>query len=144
MTEPLAKAYRLNNPPCIAESVDNDVVIIDLDTGTYHSIKGFSGVIWNALTQSGPASTLVDAIDDQSKKTAFSAALAQFIEQLLERELVAVSPKIKTETLDSIHLPEDFSLQVDSFTDMQELLSLDPIHDADDEMGWPKEKALAE
>jgi hypothetical protein len=80
----------------------------------------------------------VDAHD--AKKSEFSAELNHFIESLCKTNLLREGGSENAEPLKTITLPDSYSFEFESYTDMQELLSLDPIHDVDDAIGWPKQK----
>jgi hypothetical protein len=70
-----------------------------------------------------------------------AAKLQGFVDSLLAEQLIrrALQGGSAASTpLAPIALwPED-SLRFERFTDMQDLLILDPIHEVDDEAGWPK------
>lgn len=134
-------SFELNNPPCIQEVIDNDAVIIDLDTGTYHNMKGFSGTVWTLVIERYQLDKIVAALcTDDATKQLFGVYLNQFIEMLLAKNLVRTCGSDNEERPPAIELPDDIKLDCTSYTDMQELLALDPIHEVDDTVGWPQKK----
>src|SRR3954466_3604431 len=132
---PLTARYELNNPPAVAELVEGEVIAINLDTGSYYSLIGPAAEVWNRLVAgfspqeilAGPADELADS-------------LQRFIDALLAEGLIrpasgAPAPAASMPAL--APWPSD-ALRFDHFTDMQDLLLLDPIHDVDERTGWPK------
>lgn len=77
-------------------------------------------------------------------------ALQQFITELAEDQLVVAVATPTVATAGASNKANDHHMStsqrcftppvLNKFTDMQELLLLDPIHDVD-ETGWPKRKA---
>ena len=43
-------SYRINSPSVIHETIDDEVVIINLDKGHYYSLDGCGSDIWLGLT----------------------------------------------------------------------------------------------
>ena len=77
-----------------------------------------------------PASAAVSL--DGSLSGFLKALLA---EQLIRRAPGSLAPSAPIESL--APWPAD-ALRFERFTDMQDLLVLDPIHEVDEEAGWPK------
>lgn len=131
--------YELNNPPVISEVIDGEVVAIDLDAGNYFSLRGPAVAVWSALLDGAAPRDIVAAAATPGAEPALADALELFVERLLADRLlrprndtggapVAVAP-LQAWSRDE--------LDYECFTDMQNLLGLDPIHEADDRLGWP-------
>jgi hypothetical protein len=107
----------------LAEVFGDEAVVVQLRTGAYYSFDGAATARWTALGQSA---TLADLEDDGS--------LEEFVRYLAGEELVALSgplPGGPSEVVDTWP-------GIEKFTDMEDLLVLDPIHDIDlDGDGWP-------
>ena len=138
--------YKINSPYVVSEVfADNEAAIINLKTGTYHSLNTMATAIW-ALVESGANLNELTtfAIDnhDVEKETA-SAHIEQFLESLVKADLI-----VRTETEQVVHVSESASSKkrdyerpvLESYEDMQELLLLDPIHEVD-ETTWLQKKA---
>ena len=41
--------YRINSPPVIHQTLDGEVIVVNLDTGTYYSLVGTGAAIWDAV-----------------------------------------------------------------------------------------------
>lgn len=138
--------YRINTERFAHETVDGEVIIIDMDEGNYFSMRGTSAVIWelitNNLSHSGIISALTSAShasnEDISKSV--GAFMAQLVGEKILQEQSAESPDaIKTELASLDFQPPTF----DKYTEMQDLLTLDPIHEVD-ETGWPNSTKAAD
>ena len=137
----MSAVYEINTPHVISESLGNETVIINLETGTYHNLNSNAAQIWQNLQQPIASETLLNAInvEDTAFATTVNQAVFDFIAQLLEQGLIRVSINEPiTHPCPSIVL-SDSVLVCETFTDMQDLLGLDPIHDADPSAGWPQQ-----
>jgi len=134
----LDQSYRLNAPNCISEAVEDDLIVINLGTGRYYNMRGSSVLAWHALMDGHAPVALIQANQwDADHLTAFE----QFIAQLVSENLIVAAPTSSHENLApiiAVQSSED-GFRLDIFTDMEEILGLDPIHEADNQgTGWPK------
>ena len=136
----LTERYELNSPPMIAEVVEGEVIAIDLDRGSYYSLVGPAAEVWSALI-AGRSGEEILAAADMAHDQVPAAKLQGFVESLLSEQLIRRAAPQSTGAaatpLAAIAWSED-GLRFERFTDMQDLLILDPIHEVDDEAGWPK------
>lgn len=121
-------AYRIRAPQVVHESVAGEVVAIDFATGSYFSLRGPAEAVWAALSGAEPRAvdTLVEAAGD----AADPGQVATFLDQLVDLGL-----------LERTGAPAGNGhgtgeLVVEHFTDMEDLILLDPVHDVSD-AGWP-------
>jgi hypothetical protein len=133
--------FRVNAPHVIHESIDGEVIIINLETGNYYSVKGSGAHVWDVI-QAGPAistSTVVDAV---------APAYDAFVGQLLEEGLVAetagpaVAPPASAASSGNGANRVFEAPRLEKYTDMQDLVLLDPVHEVD-EQGWPQQRPEA-
>lgn len=127
--------YQLKNPPCIAELVDGEYVVINLDTGKYFNMVGLGAQLFEALISGVSLPELMSLGDGDT----FSRDLEQFVALALEEGLIHEAPSVSS---NSQSIPVKLSgipetLRINVYTDMQELLGLDPIHEVDSSQGWP-------
>jgi hypothetical protein len=141
---------KVNAPAVVAEIIDGEAVIMDLASGHYFSTRHVGCDIWRGvergLTRSSIARTLVARYEvDES---AAGAAVDMFVRDLLERNLVVeVSASAGNgdapEAESAAARRRDFAPPVlEAYSDMEEMLLLDPIHDVD-AAGWPMPKSDA-
>lgn len=123
---------------------------MDLGTGHYFSTQHAGSDIWRGIelgaTQHAIAGFLADSYRIEPRVAL--EAVATFIDELKARNLVVEENGAGTSVQEPGNWMEEagrpFSRPVlHAYTDMQELLLLDPIHDVD-QAGWPMPKAPEE
>ena len=125
---------RINSPAVNHQSIDGEVVAINLATGAYYSLRNLAAAIWERID----AGRLPDAILAEVA-TLYGEdarpAVEKFLDQLADEGLLVHGRHAASIT--PAPLPATFGPPVfEKFTDMQDLLLLDPIHEVD-EIGWP-------
>lgn len=133
-------AFRINEPEVIAEEIEGEVIILNFDSGSYYSLNENAMGIWHLLQGGYPYTALLNAWQAACKSAGepVIVTFTTFMEELQQERLIVPT------TLTAI--PADApalavvnpaaGLVLNKFTDLQNLLLLDPIHDVD-EMGWP-------
>jgi hypothetical protein len=138
---------RVATPHVIHESIDGETIIINLDSGTYYSTKGSGAQIWEAI-QGAPGvrvSDLADAVAQShvAASTDVPTAVQEFVTQLRDEGLVvSVEGDLPAAETPPIS-PADTQFlapTLEKYTDMQDLVLLDPVHQVD-ETGWPAARA---
>lgn len=140
----MATLFKISSPQITSEVVDGEVMIINLQNGQYFNINGSSLEIWAALQEGASREAILAGLSQRysADAPALAASLDQLLEELQKDELIAVSEgssaelPVATEAAKASFIAPILS----KFSDMQELLLLDPIHDVDD-AGWPRAKA---
>jgi hypothetical protein len=138
-----APSFRINAPDVINETIDGEAIILHLGTGRYYSAQGCGAQAWSWLSAGIPTACVVDllAANYDSDRTTIEAALGRFVEQLRAEDLLAVSPSSAAEVPRPVVPPGDrepFALPLlECYTDLQDLLLLDPVHEVDAGRGWP-------
>ena len=135
--------FRVNTPTVTHETIDGEAVIINLDSGNYYSLVEAGSLIW-AIVERGASASEVQHLVQQSYE-GDAANMDQGVQELLvqlqqENLIVPVdgTPAVDLTDLHNGHKKLPFKTPLlNKFSDMQELLLLDPIHDVDD-TGWPK------
>lgn len=141
------KNYKPNEVDIIYENFGDEVVIINLKTGIYYSLINTAMMIWDLIEKQTNMDELFLGFAETKTedRIKIKKEIKRFITEL-EREKLIV-PFVKTDNNKNIHTkvikPEDFldKLLVNppvlkKYSDQQELLLLDPIHDVSD-LGWP-------
>ena len=130
---PQEQRYEVNRPDVVDESVDGEVLIVHLGTGTSYRSRGAGDAAWQLLASGRTPGEAATPLGQDE------AALRDFLAELVEEGL------LRTRGSEPDGLPEfqpvPGPLVLEKYTDMQELLLLDPIHDVDDEEGWPNVRA---
>lgn len=135
-----SQRFVMRSPNVVADAIDNEVVAVNLETGTYFSLFQQSAWLWSALTTGQSVQTVVESVQDlgpYSKEMVYS-----FVMELLKYELIeplsADSPLSQpTEMLPPIPPAPFAPLTINAHMELQDILLLDPVHDSD-ETGWPE------
>jgi hypothetical protein len=133
--------YRIDKPAILAEEISGEVLAIDNRTGCYMSITGSGVPIWNLIAAGHTPVETTDVLATRfsGDVEAIRAAVLAFVERLVETGLVVVADRPRPDAMSarSVDSIEPFTAPVlDVYTDMEELLLFDPIHDVT-EKGWP-------
>jgi len=135
--------YRINGPIIVDEIFDDEIIVINFDNGNYFSLRQSSIPIWKGIKEGlGTVSILIDLEREYilSSEVAEETIL-EVINMFLAEGLISKNDIIKEENstvagkVFSEKIPFEVPL-IEKFTDMNDLLLLDPVHDVD-EKGWP-------
>ena len=126
--------FQINSPKVIHQIFDSEVVIVNLETGIYYSIRGSGIDVWRGLNVGIAPDQIIEVFVPVGAET----KIREFMQEL-EREQLIVQTDAEKEsgTGGTFSAPEVFVPPVlEKFTDMREMLLIDPIHELD-ESGWP-------
>ncbi len=142
----MSTCYRVASPQITSEILDDEVMIINLKNGHYFNISGSGTEIWDLLQQGSSVNQLLSRLGQcyQGNEATFQSHLEDFLNSLQKEELIAAftaeNGASDTQPSSPAVSQKNFTPPVLSkYSDMQELLLLDPIHDVDD-AGWPQAK----
>ena len=125
------------------EVADGEAVIMDLSAGRYFSSKNSGAVIWNCveagLSQSQIGAKVAELYN--LDETAAQTETDTFLDKLMANRLIEPSSEAEPQPIEGapdIATPTGAfeSPELIVYEDMQDLIMLDPIHDAAEE-GWP-------
>jgi len=133
----------------VHETIDGETVILNLQSGNYYSLDGIGAQIWNYIEKGATVYHIIDMLrsDFKGDRDEIESETNKFLSELVEEKLVILDESDTSDSFqtDANKLENDIQKQERSFippilnkyTDMQDLLLLDPIHDVDDSRGWP-------
>jgi hypothetical protein len=135
-------SYRCDPQKVVHETIDGEVILIQLETGNYYSLGGSGAEIWALLRQGGSPEELAerlhpsfDAPSGQIEEAVERLTSELVAEGLLEQggdgPTVAIAPN--GEVRERVPFVEPV---LEKYTDMQDFLLVDPIHEVG-EAGWP-------
>lgn len=140
--------FELNEPSVVSETIEGESVIINLDTGIYYSMQRTAAAIWEQIEQRRTVGDILDRIKAQFVDVGedIDAQVQQFLKELVEEALVREAADHDAgENSDPAGgetgapgLPFERPM-LNRYSDMADLLLLDPIHEVD-ETGWPQMK----
>ena len=136
--------YRINSPKVIHQVFETEVVVVNLETGTYYSVEGAGIDIWRMLAAQRTTDEIVSAMtqNDNGSAAANAETIRAFLGQVADEALIVPDENGANgrSELGSLPAARDLAAQparLRKFTDMRDLLLLDPIHELD-EAGWPQ------
>lgn len=143
--------FAINSPHVIRETFDDDeVVIVNLNSGSYYSLEKVAAEIWHLLEKGNAFDEILAdlALRYDGDGNEIEATVRQFFHELQQDDLIVSVESQGEEGRDAstnvtpggeiLKLPFQAPVLL-KYTDMQELLVLDPIHEVDDS-GWPKSR----
>jgi hypothetical protein len=134
-----SQRFELNNPPVVAELVEGEAIAINLKSGCYYSLTGPAAMLWARLLDGSSPAEILAAVSGGDAADEARAGLWQFVDNLLAEELIRPAANRMPETAARPLNPwAKGALRLERFTDMQDMLTLDPIHEIDSEFGWPR------
>jgi hypothetical protein len=140
----------INSPHVVHETIDGETILIHLGTGTYYSLDGAGATIWNLLAAglSEDEVTARLASGGGVDPAAVEQAVGSLAVELLREELLThpaddiASGSASRVAEIELEIADPFvSPVLHKYTDMQEFMLVDPIHDVDADAGWPHVKA---
>ena len=139
--------YQLKTDSISAEDFGGELVVVNFSNGKYYGLAGAAPMIWSLLAA---PSSLDEVMNEVSRRTGaprqqVESSIAQFLRQLQDEELVSVLAHAGvTAPISAEHnsaagdAEEEFKIpELTVYSDLQELILLDPVHDADPDHGWP-------
>jgi hypothetical protein len=134
-------------PEIVHETVDGEVIAIDLGNGSYYSLAGSAPAIWDLLVD-GATEAEIRAVllgSFAAEESEIGAAVAGLLPQLEENGLVVreeVTPEGSPPPsgVAAGERPAFEAPRLERYTDMKDYFLLDPIHEVD-AAGWPRPAA---
>jgi hypothetical protein len=121
----------------IHDAFDEEIVVVNLTTGSYYSLTGLACKVWKAICDGASKDSLLEMFrsmaSDENVET-FLALLAREGLVIVDGEIL--SP-INAEELSCVLDSTPFQATLEKHTDAEELLLIDPIHEVD-AGGWPR------
>lgn len=124
------------------DRLQDEVIIINVATGSYYSGSGTAADIWSLFAQ---GTSLAEAARKLASEYSCNEHdvlrdVDRCVGFLLERGLLQQNDQAAS-TMTDLVLPQSVRTDwnapdFDEYTDMWDLIKLDPIHEADD-VGWP-------
>ncbi len=136
------KFYKINDPDVSAEFFEEEALAINLKTGSYYSLRFSALPFWRLITDGVSFENTIDTLSKfySIKQNDLLLEFSEFLKLLLENSLIKESTEYKTtntiEWLD--RSKKEYQKPIlEAYSDMQDLLLIDPIHEVDVNKGWP-------
>lgn len=137
--------YQANEPAVAAETIDGEAVIVNLRSGDYFSAAGVGCLVWDWLSQGATRDEVTRELAARYRveEPVAASAVESFLSDLLAHELLREwpnPPEVVSFTPptngDPASHPDWDPPKLAVYSDMKDLLLLDPIHEVED-AGWP-------
>jgi hypothetical protein len=135
--------YRLNRPSVVAETIERETIILNLQSGCYYSLLGSGFEILALIDAIGDVDQVVASLQARHGVPAdeLRGHVSTLVASLVSEGLIVSGPNMSFEPGETLDAPGGaFEPPVLSkFDDLKDLLLADPIHDVG-EGGWPSQK----
>ncbi len=142
--------FCINTPVVVCEVVGGESILIHFDKGSYYSSDQEGARIIDGLATGQSLQVLTGELSNRSgaPMTSVTAVVNRFLQLLLDEDIIRPTQETSSS---KIELPVDEDLyaqyvatghpvpHLETYTDLKDLLILDPIHDVD-AAGWPRVK----
>ncbi|HEX6699164.1 MAG TPA: PqqD family protein [Gaiellaceae bacterium] len=141
----MAARFRVNSPNVIHETIEGEVILIDLTSGTYYSLREAGAAIWQAIEWGADEDDALAALrvqyegSEQEMRDGVRQLLDQLVDEGLIRSHAGPAPMPETPLPASNGGPRApfRPPALEKHTDMQDLILLDPVHEVGAQ-GWPQ------
>jgi len=137
--------YRINRPRVIFENIEGELILVNMEKGCYFSTDAVGAAIWDLIESGSSVQDIIQALRFRFEGDAqdIAHAVHAFIARLEREELIvpgtpADANGVATPESPS-HRPAFASPELQKYTDMRDMLLLDPVHDVEAQ-GWPVPK----
>jgi len=129
----------------VYDTVDGETVVVALATGTYYTITGAGVDMWSAASAGVRFGDAVIFLQGRypSERETMRSVLARWLDELVAEGLVHTGPGNGAEISDDLAPTDRTTYEAPvlvRYTDLQSLILLDPIHEADVHTGWPNRR----
>jgi Coenzyme PQQ synthesis protein D (PqqD) len=141
--------YRVNSPHVISETLGGETIIVNLASGHYFNLQGTAVDVWQELEQGKAVESIVLALEHRYEAGAgeVRASVEKLVDDFVAAELIVAEGNGAGE---AVSAPPGASAErapfvapsFTTFTDMQDIILLDPVHEVDTR-GWPHAPADA-
>lgn len=124
-----------NKNQVVSDLIDGEMMLLNMEAGNYFSLGGSGAALWTCFQQGADPDRLLGAIRQAyPEQDSVSQDFQNFLELLKADELLVegtVDAGLAPVLASEYQVP-----RLEKYSDLQDLLLIDPIHEAD-ESGWP-------
>lgn len=134
--------YLINVPKVVDEIFEDEIIVINFENGDYFSLRQSAIDIWKDIKNGYSFKLILENLQIRYKTNVSEAQgiLSKLIDEFIKEGLIHPSTETKEDNNPTAEIPitqVPFETPIfEKFTDMNDLLLLDPVHDVD-EKGWP-------
>jgi hypothetical protein len=139
----VGETYSINAPDVIAETIDGETMLVNLATGSYYNLEGSGADVWSRLMDGATPRLISEelAARFEGDPAEIEAAVARLVDELRAEQIVVESAGGDSQAAapaqpDAGERRPFVPPKLAKFTDMQDIILLDPVHEVD-ARGWP-------
>lgn len=142
----LSDRFEIAGQDIVHETIEGEVVIVNLENGFYYSTEKTGCHVWNMIVGGCSLGDIVQTLSDRfpEQTDEIGTSTRRVISDLLGENLILCSADSNDQAASEnppVELGNEFSPPVlEKHKEMQDLLLVDPIHEVADS-GWPNKKA---
>ena len=129
--------FKENSQKVVSDLIDGEMMLLNMEAGHYYSLMGAGAPLWSLICEGTTREALLESLTNaypKNDKLVLEADLDDFLKSLRSEELVSECSEAQSV---AVEFEKDYAPpKVATYSDLQDLLLLDPIHDVD-ETGWP-------
>ena len=131
--------YKLNEEKMFYDMAEGQAIVINFTTGMYYGTSSLGSAVLDALLAGAAVPVVLEALQALEGCPAdMEEKLNAFVQALVDMEIITAGETTGAACpIDAAALADGFALTVDEFTEVQDLILADPVHDVDVEQGWP-------
>jgi hypothetical protein len=133
------RVLEVAKPDCVADDLDGEIVVLNLVSGVYFSLRDLAAAVWRDLAAGHSVGSLISGIGRVDERIAEATAtlIDNFEQTGIMRQANPRPVEMEPESITLVRTGET-RLTIESFEDMKQLVLSSPVHiyDADEQMGW--------
>jgi hypothetical protein len=136
---------RLNHQKILFEEFDRETVLVNTESGFYYSLSGSGPRVLRLLEEGCPPEAIPERLTGRNAANSIRGEIEAFIHRLCDAGIVIED--MKDHRQPSAEAAAELAFDpaaayeppvLERFEDLQELLLIDPVHQVDQDYGWPK------
>lgn len=133
--------YRINSDGLVHDTVNGEAIVLSLNSGTYYNLTGTAAEIWDMLASGISQADLMRALESHyGQQPAMQGDVEAFLSRLTAENLTSAEEGATSGAAEAFTGGDAWAKpELTAYDDLQDLLTIDPIHDVDDS-GWPNAK----
>jgi hypothetical protein len=141
----VTRRFRVKSPNVMHETIEGEVIVIDLTTGSYYSLREAAAEIWHSIEQGTDEAGIDEVLQEryEAPPEEIVAAIGRFLDELAGEGLIEPSDGASAAPSAPAAPPQQVNGRVpfvapllEKHSDMQDLILLDPVHEVGPQ-GWP-------
>jgi hypothetical protein len=133
------RRFVLNSPAVISETIDGEVMVINLASGIYYNLTGTAAAAWPLLAAGFTLDEIAVRLQEACRVdiAVLAGDLAAFVDNLAAEAIVrAADDGVLPTPAPPVAAAPYSGLVLNRYDDMRALLVVDPVHEVGD-FGWP-------